>query len=222
MCIYYGFILFRTFCKEPILQLRENLTLTNFIITVFKLMMPSTFSLILLFFGILHSWFNGWAELLRFPDRTFYLDWWTSSEFGQYYRKWNVVVHEFLYYYVYLDSDKLSLGKRSPLFSQFATFGSSAVIHEIILTVALGFFYPICFFMFTGPGILFINQGKKLVKRSWVNIIFWLQIYLGTSLMITLYLIEYYSRYRITDAFVYEKWGMLQYLIPRTVYLIIG
>lgn len=54
----------------------------NFVVTLFKLMMPSTFSLVLVFFGLLHSWFNGWAELLRFPDRTFYHDWWTASEFG--------------------------------------------------------------------------------------------------------------------------------------------
>jgi len=74
-------------------------------------MMPSTFALILLFFGLLHSWLNAWAELLRFPDRTFYLDWWTSSEFGQYYRKWNIVVHEFLYYYVYFDVQKFSGGR---------------------------------------------------------------------------------------------------------------
>ncbi len=82
MSIYYGFIMFKTFCKEPILELRDNLTISGFIIVIFKLMMPSTFALMLLFFGLLHSWLNAWAELLRFPDRTFYLDWWTSSEFG--------------------------------------------------------------------------------------------------------------------------------------------
>lgn len=82
MSILLGFILFRTFCKGPILELRDNLTLSGFVMGIFKLMMPSTFSLILLFFGLLHSWLNGFAELLRFPDRTFYLDWWTSSEFG--------------------------------------------------------------------------------------------------------------------------------------------
>ncbi|CAD8085668.1 unnamed protein product [Paramecium primaurelia] len=221
LCIYYGFILFRSFCKEPILQLRENLTLMNFIVTLFKLMMPSTFSLVLVFFGLLHSWFNGWAELLRFPDRTFYHDWWTASEFGQYYRKWNVVVHEFLYYYVYLDSEKLSQGKRSRLFRQLITFGCSAVIHEIILTFALGFFYPICFLLFTGPGILFI-QAKEVFKSGWFNILFWVLMYIGTSVMITLYLTEYYARILINDQLIEQRWGIIQYVIPRTFYLITG
>lgn len=185
-------------------------------------MMPSTACLLLLFFGLLHSWFNGWAELLRFPDRTFYQDWWTSSEFGQYYRKWNIIVHEFLYYYVYLETEKLSKGRRSRTFATLVTFGSSALIHEIILTFALGFFYPICFILFTGPGVLFIRSGKELFKKSWFNIVFWFLMYIGTSLMITLYLIEFYSRERIQDSYMIEKWGYLQYVIPRSLYLIIG
>jgi sterol O-acyltransferase len=67
--IYYGFLLFTFFCKETILELRDNLTLNNLTLGIVRLMIPSTFALILLFFGLLHSWLNGWAELLRFPDR---------------------------------------------------------------------------------------------------------------------------------------------------------
>jgi sterol O-acyltransferase len=32
------------------------------------------------------------------------------------------------------------------------TFFISAIIHELIITYALGFFYPILFILFTGPG----------------------------------------------------------------------
>jgi sterol O-acyltransferase len=57
--------------------------------------------LLTLFYGILHTWFNIFAELLRFGDRLFYEDWWNVTNFAEYYRKWNIVVHEFLYYYIY-------------------------------------------------------------------------------------------------------------------------
>lgn len=57
--------------------------------------------LITLFYGVLHCWFNIFAELFRFGDRVFYEDWWNVKDFANYYRKWNIVVHEFLYYYVY-------------------------------------------------------------------------------------------------------------------------
>jgi hypothetical protein len=41
---------------------------------------------------------------LSYGDRQFYEDWWTSRSFSMYYRKWNMVVHEWLYYYLYQDS----------------------------------------------------------------------------------------------------------------------
>ena len=57
--------------------------------------------LLTLFYGLLHSWLNMFAEILGFGDRLFYEDWWNVKDFAGYYRKWNIVVHEFLYYYVF-------------------------------------------------------------------------------------------------------------------------
>lgn len=47
-------------------------------------------------------------------------------------------------------------------------------------------------------------------------------MYIGTSVMITLYLTEYYARILINDHLIEQKWGIFQYLIPRTFYLITG
>lgn len=30
-------------------------------------------------------------------------DWWNSTSYANYYRTWNVVVHDWLYYYAYRD-----------------------------------------------------------------------------------------------------------------------
>lgn len=35
-------------------------------------------------------------------------DWWNSTSFANYYRTWNVVVHDWLYYYVYRDFLRVS------------------------------------------------------------------------------------------------------------------
>lgn len=89
--------------------------------------------LFLAFFAFLHCWLNAFAEMLRFADRMFYKvhllslsttetfkcltvctfcfisfdfflqDWWNSTSFANYYRTWNVVVHDWLYYYMYRD-----------------------------------------------------------------------------------------------------------------------
>ena len=161
-------------------------------------MLPSTFFLILGFFGFLHSWLNCWAEITRFPDRGFYLDWWNSIQFGSYYRKWNIIVHDWLYYFVYLDICRFFKCNQRSFLPKLMTFLISAVIHELIITYALGFFYPILFILFTGPGIILIQNTKNLKSIS-VNLAFWLEMYIGGSLLFTTYLIESFARKRITD-----------------------
>ncbi len=124
-------------------------------------MLPSVLFLIMGFFGFLHSWLNLWSEITRFPDRGFYSDWWNSVEFGSYYRKWNIVVHDWLYYYVYLDLYRFfsSLQKKKVVV-QILTFIISAIIHEVIIYYSIGFFYPILFILFAGPGkTIFIQES---------------------------------------------------------------
>lgn len=221
LCIYFGFVLFKTFCKPYVIHFSQNFSFNGFIQLLFKLMLPSCLSLLLLFFGLLHSWLNGFAELMRFPDRSFYLDWWNSSEFGSYYRKWNIVVHEWLFYYVYGDTARFSLGQVSRQTAQLVTFLISAFIHELILTYVLGFFFPILLIVFIGPGVLLINNTRKLTKASnqVFNIIFWILMFVGTSLIITLYLVEYYARLKVDNSIMNERWGVFAFAIPRSIYL---
>lgn len=71
----------------------------------------------------LHSWLNLWGELLKFADREFYSvsssvssllslifclslllqDWWTCTSFSAFYRKWNLLVHDWIKAYIYQD-----------------------------------------------------------------------------------------------------------------------
>lgn len=181
-------------------------------------MLPSVIFLVMGFFGFLHSWLNLWSELTRFPDRAFYMDWWNSVEFGSYYRKWNIVVHDWLYYYVYLDCYRFfpRLGKNKVV-AQLVTFIISAVIHEAIIYYAIGFFYPILFILFAGPGILFMQLTS--LRKSSINLIFWLEIYIGMSMMMTFYLVECFARQKIPDAVVVADWGSFSAIVPRTLYL---
>jgi len=216
LCIYYGFILFKIFILEVFQQTGRNPgTSIEFILSIFNSCLPATVCLFLAFFALLHSWFNAFAELLRFPDRHFYEDWWNALEFGTYYRKWNIVVHEWLYYYVYLDAIRFSKEKVSRMSSQMLTFIISAVIHELIIAVSLGYFYPILFVIFIGPGIILI-RGTKNVKSKYLNILFWFLMFIGTALLVVLYSREYYARKEPIDR---EKWGYWFYVAPRTVLL---
>lgn len=52
-----------------------------------------------------------------------------------------------------------------------------------------------------------------------MNFFFWIEMYLGTSLLFVLYLTEYYARSIVNREKIVEKWGMLGFMIPRTIYL---
>eukprot|EP01138_Halocafeteria_seosinensis_P012375 gb/GECG01012645.1/.p1 GENE.gb/GECG01012645.1/~~gb/GECG01012645.1/.p1 ORF type:complete len:486 (+),score=64.59 gb/GECG01012645.1/:1-1458(+) len=76
LVILFLFLLLKTFC---IPEFRESAThpgdLGKFVKSIFRSMLPAMLILMLAFFGLLHSWFNAWSELLCFGDRRFYEDW---------------------------------------------------------------------------------------------------------------------------------------------------
>ena len=222
LCIYYLFILFKTFMKPEFSNsgIKPG-NFGDFLISIFKSILPGSFCLFLLFYGLLHSWFNFWAEILRFPDRIFYEDWWNSLEFGTYYRKWNIVVHEFLYYYVYMDILKFSKGKLSRNNCQLLTFLISAFIHEWILTYSIGFFYPMLFLIFTGPGIFLIRNTRNQKSKQF-NIAFWILMFFGDGLLMVLYSREYYARTHVDIETVQKQYGWFGIFIPRSLFVVMN
>ncbi|XP_014678013.1 PREDICTED: sterol O-acyltransferase 1-like isoform X2 [Priapulus caudatus] len=152
--IYVSFI-FTRFCMPVFRNFNaDHVNIQNYILASFGCVLPGTLVLFIAFFAILHSWLNAFAEMLRFGDRMFYKDWWNSTSFSAYYRTWNVVVHDWLYTYVYRDVYHI-VGDSHRTLAMMFVFVLSAVFHEYILTMAMGFFYPVLFFMFAGAGFSF-------------------------------------------------------------------
>eukprot|EP00808_Paulinella_micropora_P011266 g7926.t1 len=77
--------------------------------------------------------------------------------------------------------------------STLAAFGISALIHEYIIFGSVGFFYPVLFVLFGGPGVIFTMITGQAKGRFW-NIFLWLMMMLGTSLILVLYGREWYWR----------------------------
>ena len=68
--------------------------------------MPLIFLWVVGFGLVFENFLNFFAELTRFADREFYQDWWNSTNFEEFNRKWNRPVHLFLYQHVYVKSIK--------------------------------------------------------------------------------------------------------------------
>lgn len=186
----------------------EELNGASVTIKLFGMLMPAVIIFLSGFYMILHSWLNFTAELLRFGDRMFYRDWWTASNYEGYYRNWNVVVHDWLYEYIYKDFYN-HIFKGSKGLSSLTVFFISAVFHEYVLGYALQVIFPVIFVFFgiIGVAMIFLTRYSS---KNLGNILLWFSLIYGNCLMISLYSMEYYARLNCPKN--YNSWK--DYLVP--------
>ncbi|CAF4898324.1 unnamed protein product, partial [Rotaria magnacalcarata] len=165
------------------------------------------------FYGFLHCWLNAFAEMLRFADRQFYSDWWTATSWSSYYRTWNIVVHDWLYTYVYRDCHKL-LGVKYRLVSMYAVIFLSACVHEYIISLTFGYFYPILFVQFAVLGFISMLILPQRTQNYAFNVFIWASLFVGLGMQMCLYSIEWYARQNCPR---YVN-GPLDYFVPRSLF----
>lgn len=193
------------------LQNHRNTSISELlVVAMFGSMMPATLVFMCAFYCLLHSWMNAFAELLRFADRMFYKDWWTASSHAAYYRLWNIVVHDWLYTYIYKDFSEIVLpGKR--VGPTLVVFIVSAVFHEYILALTFRFFYPMLLLVFLGFGVGLMLLTKDITPGG--NIFILLMLCAGVGVLSCLYGFEWYARVNcppvldpVLDFFLPRSW----------------
>jgi sterol O-acyltransferase len=142
------------------------------------------------------SWYVIWecllnvlAEITRFADRDFYSYWWNSTSFDQYARDWNRPVHKFLLRHVYHSS--ISFFDLSKMQATFFTFLLSAVVHEVLMFCLFkkvrGYLFM---FQLTQLPLAAFMKAKMMRGRDTLgNVIFWFGLFIGPSVITSLYLI---------------------------------
>lgn len=193
-CVLYACFILCRFCVPVFANMsHEPFSARALVVSVMHATLPGIFMLLLIFFAFLHCWLNAFAEMLRFGDRMFYRDWWNSTSFSNYYRTWNVVVHDWLYSYVYQDGLGL-LGGRARGAAMLAVFLVSAVVHEYIFCFVLGFFYPVMLVLFLViGGLLNFTMHDRHTGPAW-NVLVWTLLFLGQGIQVSLYCQEWYAR----------------------------
>ncbi|KAG8224224.1 hypothetical protein J437_LFUL002680 [Ladona fulva] len=222
--IFYGSFLFGHFLMPQYRKFGlEPLTVGTLTANIFRSMMPSMLVFLCGFYLLLHAWMNAFAEMMQFSDRMFYKDWWTSSTFATYYRTWNVVVHDWLYTYIYKDvaeflappADEGTMPisyTRSRLIPQLMVFAISALFHEYIITFCLRFFYPVLLIIFGIFGVILVFLTKY--EGVCGNIFMWIAICSGNGVVFSLYIMEWYAR-KHCPLQVEPKWD---FYVPRSWY----
>lgn len=190
----------------------EFKTWQSIVIAIFNAVPTAMLMTLSFYYLLLHCWLNMWAEMLTFADRQFYSDWWNVTSFSAYYRKWNGVIHDFLYEYIYRDFyETIASGNR--LVSAISVFVISAIVHEHIISSMVGFFYPVLMAQFLSFGV-FLTLIKVDEKQYYGNVFMWWALFLGVAIVITLLAIEHYARVNCprhntewTDFFIPRSWS---------------
>jgi sterol O-acyltransferase len=166
----------------------------NLIMSLLGLMCLGLFHLFTAQGAILHAWMNFHAELTRFADRHFYEDWWTCTDYQTFYRKWNYVVYDWIYAYMYRDVRSLFKNTKYRFLAVLPTLFISAVFHEYIIAVAIKFFFPVLtvmFFIF--GGIVYFMKPQVGGQRVWNTLFLWC-VSTGYGWMVWGYAIEFVAR----------------------------
>ncbi|XP_037362280.1 sterol O-acyltransferase 1 [Talpa occidentalis] len=211
-CFFYVYYIFERLCAPLFRNIKqEPFSARVLVLCIFNSILPGALILFLTFFAFLHCWLNAFAEMLRFGDRMFYKDWWNSTSYANYYRTWNVVVHDWLYYYAYKDFLWL-FTKKFKSAAMLAVFAVSAVVHEYAMALSLSFFYPVLFvlFMFFGMTFNFIVNDSR--KRPIWNVMMWTSLFAGHGVLLCLYSQEWYARQHCP----LKNPSFLDYIRPRS------
>lgn len=168
----------------------DDSALSNPVLVVINLLLPFLGCYLMIWFIIFECICNGFAELTYLADRDFYGDWWNSTTFDEFARKWNKPVHEFLLRHVYLESlETYKLSKRS---ATVLTFLISAALHECVFAIVFRT-VKMYFFILQMLQVVIVLHGRGLKGTRVGNYVFWLGMILGLPLQAVIYCREYHG-----------------------------
>ncbi|KAG1746524.1 MBOAT, membrane-bound O-acyltransferase family-domain-containing protein [Suillus paluster] len=159
----------------------------SFFRSLLDLALPFMIAFLLLFYIIFECICNAFAELSYFADRLFYEDWWNSTSWEEFSRKWNKPVHSFLLRHVYA-STRASYGL-SRTTAMFVTFFLSAIAHELVMTIVTKKIRMYLFLMQLIQIPLILVSRAPVIQRNKLmgNVIFWVGLYAGFPLLCVAY-----------------------------------
>jgi diacylglycerol O-acyltransferase-1 len=153
-----------------------------------KLAVPNHVIWLIAFYTMFHSYLNVLAELLRFGDREFYLDWWNAQTVAQFWKNWNIPVHHFCLRHIYKPLLGMGITK---LQAQLIVFFVSAFFHEYLVSIPLRMFRLWSFFGMIMQ-IPFAAFVQRFLHGNYGNMAVWISLIIGQPIAILMYIHDYY------------------------------
>jgi len=153
-----------------------------------KLALPGFLTWLLMFWGFFHCALNILAELTRFADREFYRAWWNATTLHEYWRNWNILVHEWCLRHLYVES--VSRHNVNAKAAALGTFLMSAVLHEYVALVGFRMLRPNMFCAMVGQAPLMSFSTRWTGMRGG-NFVMWLLLFIGQTMVALLYVRDF-------------------------------
>uniref|UniRef100_A0A914KPZ1 O-acyltransferase n=1 Tax=Meloidogyne incognita TaxID=6306 RepID=A0A914KPZ1_MELIC len=183
-------------CQQWVIPLVKNslapfsqLDLKRCIERVLKLAIPNHLIWLMFFYLYFHSFLNLIAEIMRFGDRQFYLDFWNSESVSVFWKTWNIPVHRWALRHVYRPCVRNGLSRN---ISALVVFIISAFFHEYLISI------PLKMFRLWACAAMLLQLPLGIVTDRYVrggragNIIVWLSLILGQPMAILMYVHDWY------------------------------
>lgn len=185
-----AFAMFYVIVTKHVIPVLNDSGVNDPVLVISNLLLPFVGCYLMTWFVIFECICNIAAEITMYAKRDFYGDWWNSTTFEEFARKWNRPVHEFLFHHVYLEGRKSFQMSRSS--AMFLTFFLSAAVHEccfIVVFRAVRMYHFVIHMSEIGC-IVFVN-GLKGTRVG--NYFYWLAMAFGLPLQAVLYCREYHG-----------------------------
>lgn len=166
----------------------QKITWIEFLLLIVANSIVGILILLSAFYMFFHCWLNMFAEILQFGDRLFYDDWWNSTTPKEFINKWNIIMNNWLYTYIYKDI-YVHIESISKNTAKFIVFVFSAITHEIHLWFTLQFAFPALLFQYVVFGLITSFFGG-CNNRPIPKLAFWFGVAFGTGHIISLYTME--------------------------------
>lgn len=157
-----------------------------------KMTIPTILVWLLGFYTFFHAYLNIVAELLRFGDRLFYMDFWNSTSLAKFWRTWNIPVSQWMIFHIYLPLIKNNICGQK--IASLLVFLVSAVFHELVISIPFRTFKMWAFGAMIVQMPLCIITEKYTKGRVIGNMIFWLSFLFGQSNLVIFYFYESYKK----------------------------
>jgi hypothetical protein len=189
--IAFGLFMFDWFLVEHyILPICAGATEDTLVSSIIDLAIPMQLFFVCTFYLTFECLLGLSAEVMKLADREFYSDWWNSTTFEEFSRKWNKPVHEFLLRHVHMEIQAL-FGVSSQIATIF-TFLYSIIAHEIVLLGMFGIFRPyLAFFSMFQIPLWHCMRSPIFRNRLLGNIVFWSSLTVAYTLILILFCKDY-------------------------------